>query len=349
MDQKRIFKLKKILNEHKLDAIILINQDEPFKDPNFLYFTNTDPTHSFFVYDGGAKKGAKIITSALEAPKIKKESRIETIVPKERLSEFLINYTKGHKRIGVTNTFPQFLAEKLNKKTDKKFVDVTEALESIRAIKDTEEIKAISFASTVAAKIMDELKDFIRAGKTENDVKKFIETRILEKNCQLSFMDTIVNAGVNSSVPHPLNTNKIIKRGEVVLVDFDVRYKKYFTDISRVFFVGKPNEKIKKKYELICSVFAKTCDAIKPNMAVADLDKIARKALGADAKYFTYALGHGVGLAPHEKPHISFRSKDVFKEGMVFSIEPGIHFKNFGLRIEDTVLLTKKGINILTK
>lgn len=337
----RTEQLKKILEKENLDAILILNLDEPFKDPNFLYFAATDPTNSVYVFDNEAK----IITNSLELPKIKAESFVKKIIaPKVKFSSFLKKTTTG-KKIGVTELFPTLLAKKLSGK----FFDITNHLEEIRAIKSKEEIVNIKKASKTATKITSNLQNFIKAGVTENEIKNFINIQILKHGCETPPFAQIVNAGKNSSVPHPLSSNKKIRAGDVVLVDFLCKYKNYFTDISRVFFVGKIDKKILSKYQLLQNVFEKICEKIEPNISAAVLDKAAREALGADAKYFTHALGHGVGLAPHEKPHISEKSKDVLKEGMVFAIEPGVYFKNFGLRIEDTFLLTKKGLQNLTK
>lgn len=337
-------RLKKLdVLEGKVEAVLLMNFDEPIKDANYFYFTGNDSSYSVFLYDFSE---AKIITNLLELPKVKQESWVKNIaLVKKKYSETLKTELRKYKRVGISENFSHVLANKLKFK----FIDVTEDLENIRAVKTPSEIKNIQYACNVTAEIMKEMRKVIKPSISENDLKQTIGSKIAEKGCKPAFFDIILNSGKNSAIPHSINSNKKIRKNEPVLVDFGCRYNGYHSDMTRMFCCGALPREMKEKYDIILSLMEELKDFIKPGMNASEVDALARERLKKYGKNFILATGHGVGLLPHEKPHISKKSKDILKEGMVFSIEPGIYFKKYGLRIEDMFLLTKKGIKVLTK
>lgn len=340
---KRLKKLDAL--KEKCDAILLMNFDEPFKDVNYFYFTGNDSTYSVFLYDF---LEAKIITNELELPKVKHDSRIrniETFERRKRISESIRKNLGGAKTVGVNGNFPYFLAKNLGRK----IVDVSEDMENIRAIKSKEEIENISSACEATAGIMENLGNFIKPGIKDLEIRKRIEMEIIEKGCEPAFFDTVANSGRNSAVPHNINSNKKVGRNEPIIVDFGCRFNSYHSDMTRMFCCGKFAGKAKIQRELLISLMNELKDFIRLGMKASEVDALARKRLKEYEKNFFFATGHGVGLLPHEKPNVTEKSNDILKEGMVFTIEPGIYFKNYGLRFEDTVLLTRNGIKILTK
>jgi len=331
--------------KEKCDAVLLMNFDEPFKDVNYFYFTGNDSTYSIFMYDFSE---ARIITNELELPKVRRESRIKNINVFEkgkRISESIRKNISGAKTVGVNGNFPYFLAKNLGRR----IVDISEDLENIRAIKSKSEIESIRKACEATANIMENLEKFIKPGTREAEIKRKIEAGIIEKGCGPAFFDTVANSGKNSAIPHYINSNKKVGRNKHVIVDFGCRFNGYHSDMTRMFCCGKFVGKAKNQRELLISLMEELKDFIKVGTSASEVDALARKRLKEYEKNFFFATGHGVGLLPHEKPFIGGKSKDVLKEGMVFTIEPGIYFKNYGLRFEDTVLLTRKGIKILTK
>lgn len=331
--------------KEKCDAVLLMNFDEPFKDVNYFYFTGNDSTYSAFLYDFSE---AKIITNELELPKVKNEAWIKNISVferRKRISESIIKNIGGAKIIGVNENFSYFLAKKLGRK----IVDITEYLENIRAIKSKEEIENISRACGATAKIMENLKNFIKPGMRDSEIRRRIETNIIEKGCEPAFFDTVANSGKNSAIPHSINSGKMARRNEPVIVDFGCRFNGYHSDMTRMFNTENFKGRMKEQYDILLSLMEELKDFIMPGMKASEVDALARRRLKDYEKNFFFATGHGVGLLPHENPRIYEKSKDILKEDMVFTIEPGIYFKNYGLRIEDTVLLTGKGIKVLTK
>ncbi len=327
----------------KCDAVLLMNFDEPFKDVNYFYFTGNDSTYSVLLYDFSE---AKIITNSLELPKVRSETWIKDIISvKKKYSEALKKELDGCKKIGISGNFPYFLAKKLKSG----LVDISEDLENIRAIKSKNEIENIGKACKVSDRIMDGLRTLIKPNISEKEIAQFLKMEVLKNGCDIPPLEPIVNSGRKTSIPHEMRPDGKISRNDVVMVDYSAVCEKYYSDCTRMFFVGKADKKIKQQHELLKNIIAETYDVANVGAKASEIDKFIRKRLGALSKNFIHATGHGVGLALHEKPFISEKSNDVLKEGMVFTIEPGIYFKDYGLRIEDTVLLTGKGIKVLTK
>lgn len=330
--------------KEKCDATLLMNFDEPFKDVNYFYFTGNDSTYSVFLYDFSE---AKIITNELELPKVKNEARIKNInvfERRKRISESIRKNLGGAKTVGVNGNFPYFLAKKLGGK----IVDITDDLENIRAIKSKSEIENIKKACCATAGIMESLKAFIKPGIRDSEIRRKIETGIIKKGCEPAFFDTVANSGKNSAIPHSINSNKKVGRSTTI-VDFGCRFNGYHSDMTRMFNTENFKGRMKEQYDILLSLIEELKDFIKVGTQASEADALARKRLKEYGKNFFFATGHGVGLLPHETPHISEKSSDILKDGMVFTIEPGIYFKNYRLRFEDTVLLTRNGIKVLTR
>lgn len=187
----------------------------------------------------------------------------------------------------------------------------------------------------------------IKKIKTEIDIKEFIENQMKTLKVKKSF-PTIVASGKNAYTLHHKPTNANLSG--FVVIDFGVIYKRYMSDMSRTIYFGKPSNTEIKNYEKVLQIEKDSIKDVKPNASCRELDLNARKMFGRNAKNFIHALGHGVGKKIHEFPKISPRSKFFLKTGMIITIEPGVYFEGkYGIRIEDTVLVTEKGREILTK
>ncbi|MBI5061089.1 MAG: M24 family metallopeptidase, partial [Candidatus Aenigmarchaeota archaeon] len=205
-------------------------------------------------------------------------------------------------------------------------------LEHARMIKDRDEISRIANASKASARI---IKNLSISG-TESSLAADLDWNIRKSGNKNAF-DTIVATGNNIKTPHHTPTNKQL--GKTVLIDLGVNYRGYCSDMARTF--GSPYEKI------VQSVLSDIEEKMAPGVSCSDLDALARKALGKYRKKFITSLGHGVGIAIHEKPSISAASKDILRKGMVIAVEPAIYASN-GCRIENTYLITENGCKNLT-
>lgn len=219
-----------------------------------------------------------------------------------------------------------------------------------RAIKRQEEIENIKKACKIAQNAYYSAIKSIEIGMTERELKSKIEQKILEFDGEGSSFDIIVAFGKNSAIPHHKTSDEKLKENMPILIDMGAIYNGYMSDITRIAYFGNPTEKFVKLYNEVLKANLLATENIKCGMKTNVADALARDSLknaGLD-KYFTHSLGHGIGLEIHEYPTLSFKKQDTLKENMIFSIEPGIYLEGeFGIRIEDTVLLTKNGIERL--
>lgn len=197
-------------------------------------------------------------------------------------------------------------------------------------------------ACKITCKILEEcFEDF--NFKTEKDVVKFLRKKAKEKNVKLAFPPLVVSGKNFLGIHHKSNESKL--KG-FIIVDFGVKYNGYCSDVTRMLYKGKPSKEDLRLFKLVLKAQEKALKNLKIGMDYCDLDLMSRGDFGKEKKYFEHSLGHGIGKKIHQRPWISFRSKDVAKEGDVITLEPGIYTKQFGIRIEDTVLVGKKVENL---
>jgi Xaa-Pro aminopeptidase len=225
-----------------------------------------------------------------------------------------------------------------------------------RSIKTPGEISKIEKACRLGDKIFDYILKKIYLGITEKELTQKINSFIKDAGAKPSF-PTIVAFGKNSANIHNVPTENKLKKDQIILLDFGVKLNDYCSDMTRTIFSGKPTKKQKKMYRTILEAQSLAIKAIKNKHSSKelikefDIDKIARDYIISQGyESFKHGLGHGIGKKIHEfPPRLSPKSKNYLKEGMVFSIEPGIYIENFGgIRIEDLVVLEKSGPRLLT-
>jgi Xaa-Pro aminopeptidase len=230
----------------------------------------------------------------------------------------------------------------------------------LRAIKDVTEIKHIQEACKLGDKVFRYILSEIKFGTTEKKLAKKIQIFILNHDAEISFKP-IVAFGENSSSPHHISSDRKLKKNEIVLLDFGVKINNYCSDMTRTVLFGKANSKQIKIYDAVLKSQQKAIEFINHESLIinrksrqvlkaSDVDSVARKYI-EDKGFSTipHSLGHGIGLEVHEKPSLSPKSRDALKQGMIFSIEPGIYLPNIGgVRIEDLFILTKKGLLKMT-
>jgi Xaa-Pro aminopeptidase len=233
-----------------------------------------------------------------------------------------------------------------------KFTSISKEIREIRSIKATNEIDLISKAALIADLTYDCVLRIIRPGMTEMEISAQIDYLMKTFKGEYPAFETLVSSGKLSAYPHGKPKNVEIKRGDLVVMDFGVRYKGYNSDITRMVSIGIPSKKQTKIYKAVLSAQEAAILKVKHGVPAKDVDKAARDALKKERldKYFTHGTGHGIGLQVHESPRVSSASNDILKAGMVITIEPGVYLPGFGgFRIEDMVLVTKNGCEILTK
>ena len=229
-------------------------------------------------------------------------------------------------------------------------LDCDEILSQMRAIKTQSEIDKTIMACKIAQKAIYSAIENLAEGITELELKDRIEKKVIEFGAEGTSFETIVAFDKNSAIPHHKSNQTKLQKDMPILIDMGAKYQGYSSDVTRTFFYGAPTKKFVDRYNAVLSANLMAEKSIKIGTNTDVADGYARGELEKNglAKYFTHSLGHGIGLEVHEYPLLSPRRQDELKENMIFSIEPGVYFEGeYGIRIEDTVLLTKDGIKRL--
>jgi Xaa-Pro aminopeptidase len=225
-------------------------------------------------------------------------------------------------------------------------------VEKIRAVKDAQEIATIRQACAIADAAFSHILGFLKPGISERDVALELEFFMRREGAKSSSFDIIVASGARSSLPHGVASDKILQQGDFVKMDFGALYDGYCSDITRTVVLGEPNERQKQIYDIVLEAQLRALNNLKPGMSGKEADALARDLI-RDKGYgdqFGHSLGHGLGLYIHEDPRLSTLSNDQLEPGMVVTVEPGIYIPGFGgVRIEDDVVITEFGIEILTR
>ncbi len=229
-------------------------------------------------------------------------------------------------------------------------LDAEDILSKSRSVKSQQEIDSIIKACEIAQNAYHHAIGCARVGISEIELKHLIEKSIIEFGGEGASFDIIVAFGKNGAVPHHKTGETKLTIDTPILVDMGAVYNGYKSDITRMAYFGTPTHKFLTCYKCVLTANEKAICEIECGMDTNLADRIARDSLKQEGldKYFTHSLGHGIGLEIHEFPTLSLKRKDALLENMVFTIEPGVYIDGeFGIRIEDTVLLTKDGVKRL--
>ena len=260
----------------------------------------------------------------------------------------------GLKRLGFEERylpFAEFTKIREHLKGQLELIPTHSIVEDKRQIKDAREIEKLKQATKVTALVLEHIKKFLVSGVKEIEVAAEFERFIRYHGCSASAFDIIVASGPNSSQPHHLSGQRRLRDNESVLIDLGVDYQGYKSDLTRVLFLGKMKVLVRKVYDIVSKAHELAIKRVRPGAEMAAIDKVAREYIASKgyARYFIHNLGHGLGLEVHEDPRISGNEASALKPGMVFTIEPGIYLPGkFGIRIEDMILVTNKGCEVLS-
>jgi Xaa-Pro aminopeptidase len=221
----------------------------------------------------------------------------------------------------------------------------------LRLRKDKHELMSIRKAIRRAEESFRELRKYIRAGARERDLALMLEMLMREKGARKAAFDTIVASGANGAMPHASVTDKRIKKGDLVTIDFGAEADGYFCDITRTVCVGRPTPRQREIHALVLAAQTAAIRSVRSDMRCKDVDAVARGIIknAGHGDHFGHGTGHGIGLMVHEGPSISSLSRGRVEKDMVFTVEPGVYVPGWGgVRIEDMVLVTGKGVTVLT-
>lgn len=347
---KRIFSN----SDQKVDAFLIANNQHPNVDLNFFYVSGitSGAFEGCYVISRNDGKGY-LLTSELEEPIAKKETKLKVIVfkTKEERESQLKELLSDINNLGINSSnlsFKQY--SDISKFTKAKITDISDAFSQARSIKDKEEIKRISKACNISSKVANQVKDFVKVGISEKQLSSKITTLLLDNGATNLAFPTIVAFGKNSSRPHHLPTDKKLKKNEFVLTDFGAEFNRYASDISRTFVFGKSSKKMKEIYQTVLDAQLQAIGMVKESVNGKDVDKLARSFINKKYKdRFIHSLGHEVGLCVHDGNRLSSQVDFILKENMVVTVEPSVYIPEIGgVRIEDTILVTKNKARILT-
>lgn len=224
-------------------------------------------------------------------------------------------------------------------------------VEELREVKDAGELNEINRSIDLAERTFEVIKHSLRGEQTEAEIAHNIEHQIRLFGGDRCAFEPIVGVGERAALPHAVKTSKRIEESSFVLIDWGARAGRYASDLTRVLVTGKPTAKLEKIYNIVLEAQLRAIDQIRPGVAVSDVDRAARGYIEENGfgKKFGHGLGHGFGLEIHESPLMSTHSKKELKAGMVVTVEPGIYLPGWGgVRIEDDILVTSSGHEVLT-
>jgi Xaa-Pro aminopeptidase len=344
----RISLLKRKLKEDKVDAFLV-----------------SDPANLFYLCGYTGSNGMLIVRNNQSKPifytdfryqeQVKKEVTdcIVKILNRNLYSDFPLSDIKGVKSFGFESNYLSYgNYARVNKQLDRniKLIPKDSYIQSLREIKDSDELNKIKKAVAITDKVFQNVVTMIKPNITEKDLATEIDYQFT-KLCEIAF-PTIVAFAERSALPHAQPTNKRLKAGDVIVCDIGAKYQGYCSDMTRTFVFGKASKKVKDVYYIVLNAQQRALDKIKAGKAAYELDGYARNYIKEKGygDYFGHGLGHAVGIMVHESPTLSSKSTDILKTNQTATVEPGIYLPGqFGIRIEDLVIIKEKGYENLTK
>jgi Xaa-Pro aminopeptidase len=232
-------------------------------------------------------------------------------------------------------------------------VSIRRAVEQLRAIKDDAEVEALRRACAVADRALAELaaEGALRPGRTELEVGRELDARMLTLGAEAPSFETIVAAGANSAIPHHRPDATVLRDGDFLKLDFGATVDGYHSDMTRTLVLGHAADWQQEVYELVAASQAAGRAALAVGTEVSAVDAASRDVIAAagHGEHFTHGLGHGVGLEVHEAPSVSAAGTGILAAGMAVTVEPGVYLPGHGgVRIEDTLIVTDDEPELLT-
>lgn len=351
--RKRVTLTRKLFERHKIDALFVTNPS------NIFYLTGL----SQFIHPGDAyliitSEQTYLVTNVLYADGVPKSDLYVTCILTQgnSLKNQLEKIVKQDKvtKIGAEGEISVALYNHLSKTLGKKPVVTTGIVERVRMLKDSGEIAKIKKACALTDLAYTYVAKNLKQGTSERELAFKLEIFIRENGGELAF-PTIAAFGANAATPHHENSDtKLSKKSEAVLLDFGAKIDGYTSDITRTIFVDTPSDTVASTYDSLLEIQEKTIDFAQKQKSGSSLSEIAKYSDGlfeeASLPPLPHLLGHGLGIEVHEEPRVGISSTDELLPGMVFTIEPGIYVAgHLGIRIEDTVGMSEKALQIFTK
>lgn len=343
----RIDRLREKMNQEEVDGFLITS---PY---NLRYFTNFTGTtglalvtkeQAFFVTDFRYTQQAAKQAQGFEIVKNSGNifAAVAELVQKEAVNA--LAFEEDHISFAEYGILEDLI-------TESALAPISGVLESLREVKDEQEIETIKQACLIADQGFDHVLKMIQPGMTEIEVANQLDFYMRSLGASGVSFETIVASGKRAAMPHGVASSKTIEQGDIITLDFGCYYEGYVSDMTRTFAIGDPGEKMKEIYQIVLEAQLKVIEAAKPGISGIELDAVARDYIASFGygEDFGHSTGHGIGLEIHEGPNVSARADNTFVPGNVITDEPGIYLPEIGgVRIEDDLLITSEGNEVLT-
>lgn len=323
---------------------------------NMYYLSNftDEPGERLFVLLVPVSKDPIFLVPELYAEQVKKNSTLKDIRfwsdsddPRVLLESTLEELSIKKARVAVDdNMWASSLLMLQETSQNCNFTLASDLLAPLRQEKNSDELDSMEKAGIIADKAFEEVSQLALQGMTELQVARKLEKEMIKRGGDKVAFETLVASGPNAALPHHRAGKREIQEGDSVIFDFGCKVNGYCSDTSRTVFCGTPSSKQREVYKIVKEAQEKAYQAVEPDVEAQEIDSLAREYI-SNAGYgdnFPNRTGHGIGLDVHENPYIVEGNDLQLKEGMTFSIEPGIYLQgNFGVRIEDIIFVTQDG------
>ena len=338
--------LKKLFKNQGIDVIASLSPQTK------RWFAKIDASSGYLFIE---EKSAHLFVDSRYIEHAKKEAQNVKVnlLTKNSLQDFL--KTKNYKKVAIESEYITLNQQKQIEKLIPKAKLIEIIAQDLRIIKSEQEISYIKKAAKISLKAFKKIKKEIKPGITEKQIDAMLSYELKMMGAEKNSFEPIVVSGPRGAMPHGKPSNRKIKPGELVTIDFGCVYNGYCSDITRTFAIDQIiNLKLIDIQKVLKKAQKLGINAVKPGIKISEVDKICRDFIASKgyADNFTHATGHGLGIDVHELPIVtSNQSQDVvLKPGMVITVEPGIYIEGVGgIRIEDDILVTKDGYEVLSK
>jgi Xaa-Pro aminopeptidase len=342
--ERRVGNTRDQMRKRHIDALILV------KPANVTYLTGFSGEDSWAIV---TKNAVYFLTDSRYTEQAQKECVGTTIVDRKDLiapsAGKLVRKIRSAKALAVESSISVAMYKALRKSAGLPIKAVGNVIEGLRAVKDEEETATIRTAAAIAATAFKRAVRHAKPGVAESELAGILDLEMRRQGAKIGF-ETIIAFGPNASRPHHQPGSRKLAETDTVLIDFGARYQGYCCDITRSFVVGKPTAAYRKAYQVVEKAQAAAIEAAKAGIDLAKVDAISRAVIRESGlPVYGHGTGHGFGLEIHEMPFLREKAGGALRASQIITIEPGVYIPGkLGVRIEDDILITESGCEILT-
>lgn len=349
--REHVARLVELMRGAGVDAVLL------FDASNMLAFTGT-PHHAWDRLTCGAvtrEGGVIVVCPRFERPAVRGAEPLATIHTWEETKDPYAAFARALAAAGVRGgsvaldgrTWCDAAARFERACAGVRFVPGEHLLREVRICKSPAEQELLRAAHRAGERLFLAFSERLRAGASELELHREMVRQMAEEGVAA---DPMIQSGENAAIPHNPTGERVVREGDMVVVDSVVVRDGYMNDLTRTFAVGRPGERGRRAYRAVRAAQAAAIAAARPGATCAEVDRAARRVIEAAGfgAFFTHRVGHGIGIECHEPPYLNGANEERLRPGMCVTIEPGVYVPGeFGVRIEDDVLITETGCEVI--